>query len=91
MSTPLVTGSVALLLNKYGKLSQEEVKKRLIDSCYDLKDKEISQGAGVLNLEKLFEENLKNEISPSGANKKSDLFESLIVLVLVLFLLDSRM
>ena len=90
MATPLVTGSVALLLNKYGNLSQKEVKKRLVNACYDLKDKETNQGAGVLNSENLFEENLKNKISPSKDKKENDLVESLIVLALILFLLDSR-
>lgn len=90
MATPLVTGSVALLFNKYGDLPQREVKKKLVNSCYDLKDKETNQGAGVLSLEKLFEENLKNKISPSHGKKENQLVEGLIVLVLILFLLDER-
>lgn len=90
MATPLVTGSVALLFDKYGDLSQKEVKRKLVNSCFDLKDKEINQGAGVLSLEKLFEENLKKKISPSHGKKENELVESLIVLVLILFLLDSR-
>ena len=53
-------------------------------------NQETNQGAGVLNLEKLFEENLENKISPSKDKKENDLVESLIVLALILFLLDSR-
>lgn len=90
MATPLVTGSVALLMEKHGDLSQKEVKKKLINSCYDLKDKETNQGAGVLSLEKLFEDNLKKKISPSKDKEENQLLEGLIILVMILFLLDAR-
>lgn len=90
MATPLVTGSVVLLFDKYGNLSQKEVKRKLIHSCIDLKDKETSQGAGVLSLEKLFAENLKNKKFPSHGKKENQLIEGLIILVLILFLLDAR-
>ena len=90
MATPLVTGSMALLLDKYGDLSQKEIKNRLTSSCIDLKDQENNQGAGVLNLEKLFEEDLEKKDSTSHRKKESQLVEGLIVVVLILFLLDSR-
>ena len=90
MATPLVTGSVALLLDKYGDLSQQEVKKRLVNSCIDLNDQENNQGAGVLNLETLFRSDLREKTSPTGKKQENNLLEGLIVLVLILLLLDSR-
>ncbi|MFA5577770.1 MAG: S8 family peptidase, partial [Tissierellaceae bacterium] len=38
MATPLVSGAIALLLNEYGPLETQEIKKRIIESCIDLKD-----------------------------------------------------
>lgn len=54
MATPLVSGTVALLLDKYGDLSQKEVKSLLMRSCIDLQDSYFHQGAGLLNFRKLF-------------------------------------
>lgn len=50
MATPMVSGSIALLLNKYGDLSPKDIKQKLISSCVDLNDLEKNQGAGMLNL-----------------------------------------
>lgn len=93
MATPLVSGSVALLLNKYGNLSLEEVRKKLVSSCIDLKDSKEKQGAGMLNLKLLFDDKnqsnvLCESIDANSGNKDS--FETLLFLLLVLFLLDSR-
>lgn len=56
MATPLVTGSVALLLDKYGDLKPSEVKARLLKACVPIDDIAEHQGAGVLNLKKLFDD-----------------------------------
>lgn len=53
MATPMVSGSIALLLNKYTNLSPKQIKEKLILSCLDLNDLEKNQGAGMLNLELL--------------------------------------
>lgn len=55
MATPVVSGSIALLLSKYQehKLSPKEVKIRLKNSCTDLNLPHNSQGWGLLNVEKL--------------------------------------
>lgn len=55
MATPMVSGSIALLLNKYGNLSPLQIKEKLISSCVDLNDLEKNQGAGMLNLELLLD------------------------------------
>lgn len=93
MATPLVSGSVALLLNKYGNLSLEEVRKKLVSSCIDLKDSKEKQGAGMLNLKLLFDDKNQSNVlceSIDTNSRNKDSFETLLFLLLVLFLLDSR-
>ncbi len=95
MATPLISGAVALLLNKYGDLSPDEVKEKLIKSCIDLKDSRVNQGSGLVNLQKLFHEEESEEIedkkekdlfSPSFLGK--DMLEELLTLFLIFYLLD---
>lgn len=50
MSTPIVTGAVALLLSKYPEMSPREVKIRLKNSCTDLHLPHEKQGWGLLNI-----------------------------------------
>lgn len=101
MATPLISGSIALLLNKYGSLSSDEVKKRLMESCIDLKDSKNNQGSGLVNLQKLFheetdEENEKqNDIQEEKKKTNSsffgkDILEELLTLFLVFYLLDKN-
>lgn len=54
MATPLVSGSAAILYSKYKDLTPNKVKSMFIDSCSDLKDKHENQGAGIIDLRKLF-------------------------------------
>lgn len=100
MATPLISGSVALLLNKYGSLSPDEVKKKLMESCIDLKDSRTNQGSGLVNLQKLFNEetNNKNEKEMGKEEKREesssflgkDILEELLTLFLVFYLLDKN-
>lgn len=53
MSTPIVSGSVALLLQKYPYLTNVQVKERLWNSTDDLGMSWEKQGYGMINLEKL--------------------------------------
>lgn len=53
MATPIVSGSIALLLSEYPALTPKEVKVRLKNSCTDLHLPHSSQGWGMLNVEKL--------------------------------------
>lgn len=101
MATPLISGSVALLLNKYGSLSPDEVKKKLMDSCIDLKDSRDNQGSGLVNLQMLFngeadDEDEKKENEKHEEEKKTnssflgkDMLEELLTLFLVFYLLDT--
>lgn len=98
MATPLISGSVALLLNKYGSMSPDDVKKKLMESCIDLKDSKDNQGSGLVNLQKLFNEETDNSKSDDiKENNKSnssflgkDILEELLTIFLVFYLLDKN-
>lgn len=96
MATPLVSGSIALLLQKEKKLSLKEIKKKLINSCIDLNDNKENQGAGMISLNKLFEESdekgdhKKTPINESHAFLGDSLIENILVLFLVLLLLEKK-
>lgn len=53
MATPLVSGAIALLLEKYPGLSNKDVKLRLRERCTDLGLPQNQQGWGLLDVEKL--------------------------------------
>lgn len=92
MATPLVSGSLALLYNKYGDLSPSQYKEKLTDACISLKDTKESQGAGLLNLKLLFSTDEEPNVKEPLANRefRGDLYETLVVFLIIIFLLDSR-
>lgn len=53
MATPIVTGSIALLLADQAELSNRDVKMKLRESTTDLGFSWNKQGCGLLNVEKL--------------------------------------
>lgn len=55
MATPVVTGSLALLLGKDNNLQAKELKSKIINSCTSLDDNPDNQGAGIINIGKLFD------------------------------------
>ena len=63
----------------------------LIKSCLDLNNSPDSQGAGMLNLKALFQGDSveKNEVESISGNR-DDLLESLVMLLIIFFLLDSK-
>ncbi|MBU5437994.1 S8 family serine peptidase [Tissierella sp. MSJ-40] len=101
MATPLISGSVALLLNKNANLSPREVKNKIARSCIDLNDSKENQGAGMLNLKILFDDGVQQSgrRKPSKPSKppsttpaffEGDIFESFLILLIIIFLLDSK-
>ncbi|MDU5082897.1 S8 family peptidase [Tissierella carlieri] len=93
MATPLVSGSVALLLNKHGNLSPQEIRDRITASCIDLKESKENQGAGMLNLKMLFGDTINKIENNQQVNSifgESEIFESILILLVIVFLLDSR-
>ncbi len=55
MATAIVSGAVALILQKYPDLTREQVIKRLLYSATDLKEPWIKQGWGMLNIKRALE------------------------------------
>ena len=55
MSTPLVSGAVALLLEKYPEMTNLDVKLRLRERAVDLRLPRNQQGWGLLDVERLVE------------------------------------
>ena len=53
MSTPLVSGAIALLLEKYPWMSNKDVKLRLRERAVDLGLPHNQQGWGLLDVERL--------------------------------------
>lgn len=50
MSTPVVSGAVALLIEKYPHIQPKDVKLRLYETCDDLGESRSHQGWGCLNI-----------------------------------------
>lgn len=53
MSTPVVSGAIALLLEKYPDMSNRDVKLKLRESCCDIGLPQNQQGWGLLDVERL--------------------------------------
>ncbi len=53
MSTPIVSGCIALLLEKYPSMTNKEVKIKLRESCDDLGLPKSQQGWGMINASRL--------------------------------------
>lgn len=53
MSTPIVTGAIALLLSRYPNMTTRDVKLKIYNSSDDIGLDKNQQGCGMLNIEKL--------------------------------------
>ncbi len=53
MATPVVSGAAALLLQKYPYMNNDQVKRKMIYSAYDMGDSWNKQGWGMLDVEKM--------------------------------------
>ena len=94
MATPLVSGSVALLLNKDNNLTPDEIKEKLLKSCIDLHSSHDEEGPGILNLKLLFNgkiNSLKQNNPPNSEGFGEGLYDNVIMILIILFLLDSRL
>lgn len=61
MATPLVTGAVALLLQKWSSLKPNQIKRALMRKARDIGVGPNLQGAGALDLEAIFENQIKKK------------------------------
>jgi len=53
VSTPMVAGACALLLQKYPNLNPMQVKSKLLRSCDSFLGDKNAEGFGVINIKKL--------------------------------------
>lgn len=65
MATPMISGAIALLIQKYPHLSPNDVKYKLKFSTTDLGYSQNQQGWGLINIEKFISNNFTNEILPN--------------------------
>lgn len=70
MATPLVSGSAALLYSSNSNLTPSQVKSLFLNSCSDLRDKHENQGAGVIDLKKLFKNSKPETPKPEKPKTK---------------------
>lgn len=64
-----------------------------MSSCVDLKEPVNQQGAGMINLKLLFDDgkdNLTNNTLPKSTDLERELFEHILMILIIIFLLDSR-
>ena len=54
MSAPIVSGACALCLQKYPRLTNKELRRLLLGSAADLGQSWSVQGAGMLQIDRLF-------------------------------------
>jgi serine protease AprX len=66
MSTPMVTGAVAQILQKWPDLKPYQIKSRLKQNAHDFGMQPVFQGSGALATEGIFKESKKN--SPDKMN-----------------------
>jgi len=103
MATPVISGCAALLLNKDNNLTPGKIKNKFKESCKDLRDKYENQGAGVICLDKLFEDDFNkrpkqtppkspNRMPPKktpreGTTSSFNIFDENILILLLVILL----
>lgn len=73
MATPIITGACALLYEKYGDLNPKTVKNMLMNSCSNIGFSQNEQGAGIINLEKLLDENYSRNYNAAYYDKSYDI------------------
>lgn len=54
MSAPMISGAAALLLNENPNYNHFDIKKKLLNACYRIKASAYDQGAGVLDMSRIF-------------------------------------
>lgn len=54
MSAPMISGAAALLLNENPNYNHFDIKKKLLNACSRIKASSYEQGAGVLDIKRIF-------------------------------------
>lgn len=86
MSTPMVTGAVVQIIQKWPKLKPDQVKRQLLKNARDLGLGMNLQGAGVLDMERIFR--LTPNKAQSGVDVESDQLRQICAYQLMTSLMD---
>ena len=92
MATPVVSGSLALLLSRDGNLRPNELKSQIMNSATNLNESPDNQGAGVINIGNLFNDNESSlipaeVIRDDSVKSKSRMADGLIFLLFAILIL----
>lgn len=95
MATPIITGACALLYERYGDLSPRKVKNMLMNSCSNIGFSQNEQGSGIINLEKLLDENYSRNYNAAYYDNSCDInsyncgynYDKILVIALFILLL----
>lgn len=92
MATPVVSGACALLYEKYKDLTPDKMKKMIVGCCNNIGFSQNEQGAGIIDLEKLFNKDYNdlssNEYNNYGNHKLlGGLLDENIIIILILIIL----
>ena len=102
MATPVVSGCLAVLLSQDSSLGSKQLKSQIINSCTSLNERSENQGAGIVNLSKLFKQNKRPAPTPNKSRplpdnadnveriKQQDFISSGLIFMLFLILLLIR-
>ncbi|MEL7650177.1 MAG: S8 family serine peptidase [Sedimentibacter sp.] len=61
MSAPMVSGAAALLLNENPNYTHYDIKRKLLNACTKIKASSLEQGAGILDISRIFSKDNKRE------------------------------
>lgn len=95
MATPIITGTCALLYEKYGDLNPRTVKNMLMNNCSNIGFSQNEQGAGIIDLEKLLDGDYNKNYSAAYYDKDHEVdnksygynFDKLLIIGLLILLL----
>ena len=61
MATPMVTGAVAQMAQKFPSMKPDQIKGLLVKNARDMNLQSTFQGAGALNIENAFDDTKKQQ------------------------------
>jgi len=97
IATPVVTGACALLHQKHADLTPKKAKKMIVGCCNNIGFSQNEQGAGIIDLEKLFDKDYASKYDNVSFNDSEKLGshgvfggfidDNIIVILLIILLL----
>ncbi|WDV45849.1 S8 family peptidase [Clostridiaceae bacterium M8S5] len=87
MAAPVVAGACALIYQKEGHLSPQKIKSMLKYSCVSLNDNRDNQGAGLINLKKLFAKDSSSIPDVYAYPKRDDVYFVQAILIVIFLMI----